>query len=240
MHWDFALILILLATAVPLLSRRRIRQLMQMPQTTKRDRLTLYASTVAFQWVAVAVVLWRTAAHGIGAPALGLAIRDSGLTIVVSILLAGLIFANQVISLRRITFRPSEAQGVLPELALKIFPQDTTERLAFLAVVATVAFCEEVIYRGFAQRVFQDWSGGLATVGILASAAIFSVAHLYQGRRGLISTLIVGILFSTVRAWTESLVPPLAAHFVADLMAGMLAPSRLRASRAPSGSLPVT
>ena len=36
MHWDFALILIFFATAVPLLGRRRVRQLMQMPETTKQ------------------------------------------------------------------------------------------------------------------------------------------------------------------------------------------------------------
>ncbi|HXP79860.1 MAG TPA: type II CAAX endopeptidase family protein [Verrucomicrobiae bacterium] len=230
MHWDFALILVFFATAVPLLGRRRIRILMQMPETTKSDRLTLYASTIAFQWIAAAVVMLRTAAHHISATQLGIDIPSAALTAVVSVLLSALILANQIISLRRLVLRPAEAQGILPQLALKIFPQDAVERLAFFAVVVTVATCEELIYRGFVQRVMQDCSGGFVLAGIFGSALLFAVAHLYQGRRGIISTLIVGLLFSAIRAWTGSLLPALLAHFVADLTAGFLAPSNLRAA----------
>jgi membrane protease YdiL (CAAX protease family) len=228
MHWDFALILIFFGTAVPLLGQRRIRQLMRVPETTKRDRLTLYASTVAFQWFAVAVVLWRVKTHQISFARLGLAIPSPTLTVIVSIVLASLVLVNQLFSLRRLVTHPAEARGVLPQLALKIFPQDSVERLAFFAVVVTVAVCEELIYRGFVQRAFEDWSGGLVVAGILGSAAMFAVAHLYQGRRGLITTLVVGLFFAGIRAWTGSLVAPLIAHFIADLTAGMLAPARLR------------
>jgi len=228
MHWDFALILIFFGTAVPLLGRRRIRQLIRMPETTKRDRLTLYASTVVFQWFAVAVVLWRVNAHQISFARLGLAVPSPTLTVIVSIVLASLVLANQLFSLRRLATHPAEARGVLPQLALKVFPQDSVERLAFFAVVVTVAVCEELIYRGFVQRVFEDWSGGLIVAGILGSAAMFAVAHLYQGRRGLITTFVVGLLFAAIRAWTGSLLAPLIAHFVADITAGTLAPSRLR------------
>jgi len=230
MHWDFALILIFFATAVPLLGRRRIRQLMRMPETTKRNRLTLYASTVAFQWLAVAVVLWRANAHQIAFARLGIAAPRPALTAIVSIVLAALVLANQLFSLRRLATHPAEAQGVLPQLALKVFPQDSVERLAFFAVVITVAVCEELIFRGFAQRVFEVSSGGLIFAGILGSAALFAVAHLYQGRRGIITTFVVGLLFSGVRAWTGSLIAPLIAHFIADITAGFLAPSRLRAA----------
>jgi membrane protease YdiL (CAAX protease family) len=232
MHWDFALILIFLATAVPLLGRRRIRQLMQMPETTKRDRLALYASTIAFQWLAVAVILWRSSVHGISAARMGLAIPNLALTATVSIVLALIVLANQTLSLRRLAQRPSEVQGIMPQLALKIFPQDSVERLAFFAVVVTVSVCEELIYRGFAQTVFGAWFGAGArsfvVASILASAALFSLGHIYQGQRGLIATFIVGILFSSVRAWTGSLFPSLLAHFVADWTAGLMAPSRLR------------
>lgn len=228
MHWDFALILIFFGTAVPLLGRRRIRQLMRMPETTKRDRLTLYASTVAFQWFAVAVVLWRANAHQLSFAGLGLAVPRPTLTVIVSIVLASLVLANQLFSLRRLATHPAEARGVLPQLALKVFPQDSVERLAFFAVVVTVAVCEELIYRGFFQRVFENWSGGLVVAGILGSAAMFAVAHLYQGRRGLATTFVVGLIFAAIRAWTGSLLAPLIAHFIADITAGMLAPSRLR------------
>jgi uncharacterized protein len=236
MHWDFALILLFFATAVPLLGRRRIRQLMRVPETTKRDRLTLYASTVAFQWFATAVVLWRITARDIPLASLGLAIPNPILTAVVSVVLAALVLTNQLVSLRRLATHPPDAQGGIAQIALKIFPQDSSERLAFFVVVVTVAICEEVIFRGFAQRVFEDWSGGFVAVGIVGSAAIFGVAHLYQGRRGLITTFIVGLLFAAVRGWTGSLLAPLIAHFVADITAGMLAPARLRAALATASA----
>lgn len=228
MPWDFALILLFFATVVPVLGRRRILQLMQTEKTTKADRLTLYASTAIFQWIAAAVILWRTTAHGIAPASMGIAIPNPVLTLAVSILLPALVLTNQLVSLRRLALRPAEAQGILPQMAAKVFPQDNAERLAFFALVVTVSICEELIYRGFAQQVFQHVSGGLVAVGIIGSAVLFGIAHLYQGRRGLISTLLVGALFSWVRSWTGSLIAPMIAHFAADLTAGFLAPAKLR------------
>lgn len=229
MHWDFALILLFLGTAVPWLGRRRVRQLMQMPQTTKQDRLLLYASTIAFQWVAAGVILWRTGAHGISLASLGFQIPNRALVALVTVLLAVLILVNQLVSLRRISRGTGDQEGILPELARKVFPQDFGERVVFLAVVMTVSLCEELVYRGFAQYVFGNvW--GIALAGVLASAALFALAHAYQGKKGIIATFIVGLLFSAARGWTGSLLPPILAHFLADFMAGMLAPSRLRFS----------
>ena len=234
MPWDFALILLFFATAVPILGRRRIRQLMRMEKTTKADRLTLYASTAIFQWLAAALILWRATARGIAPSSLGLAIPNPALVLTISVLLPALIFANQIVSLRRLASTPSAAQGILPELAAKLFPQDNLERVAFFALVVTVSICEELIYRGFAQRVFQNLSGGFVAAGIFGSALLFGIAHLYQGRRGLISTLVIGAIFSGIRAWTGSLIPGLIAHFTADLTAGFLAPSKIRSALAQS------
>jgi uncharacterized protein len=239
LHWDLALIVIFLATAVPWMGRRRIRQLMRIPQTNKAERLALYASTTALQWLIAALIFWRATADGISARNLGLDISRPLLTAAVAIGLAAVILANQLYSLRHLATAETAESSVVIQLALKVFPQDTLERLAFFAVVVTVAICEEWIYRGFVQRMFQDW-GASVVAGIFGSAILFAAAHLYQGRRGLLSTFVVGLIFSTVRFWTGSLMPPMAAHFVADLTAGFLAPSLVRASlgkkdRAPGG-----
>jgi uncharacterized protein len=233
MPWDFALILLFLAAAVPFLGRHRIRQLMRLPETTKADRLALYRSTVVSQWIAAAVVFWRARARGLTPSTLALAIPNVPLVLTTAALLSGLIFANQLVSLRRLERHPGESRAILPPFALKIFPRDATERLAFLGVVLTVSLCEELIFRGFAQRVLENAFGGAVLVGIFSSAALFAVAHLYQGRRGLLATLVVGLIFAFVRSWTGSLVAPVAAHFTADLTAGLLAPARF-------GLLPTT
>jgi membrane protease YdiL (CAAX protease family) len=230
MHWDFALILLFLGVVIPWMGRRRIRQLMEMPSTTRLERLSLYASTIAFQWVATCVILWRTASRGIQPAELGLAIPRVELAWTVTVLLSLLILANQIVSLRRLAARPQELHGLLPHLALKVFPQDTVERLVFLALVLTVAICEELIYRGFVQYVFQRWAGGTVIVGIIASTIFFGLAHLYQDKRGTTSTVVIGAIFSAVRSWTDSLVPSVIAHFLADLIVGFFAPARVRAA----------
>src|SRR5271156_3336201 len=102
MHWDFALIFIFFATVVPLLGRRRVRALMKAERTTPKERLSLYASTIFFQWLPTGIILWRTASHGIHAPDLGLAIPNPILVLAISLLLAALVFANQIFSLRQL------------------------------------------------------------------------------------------------------------------------------------------
>jgi uncharacterized protein len=234
MHWDFALILAFLALAVPFSGRRRVQKLMRMPGTTRRERFRLYFSTALFQWLATGIVLWRCRARGFSYADLGLGAPKPFLAVLFAAFLTILIVVNQVFSLRQLTAETREAQGMLFHLALKVFPQDQAERPAFAGLVLSVAFCEEVIYRGFVQRVFLNGSGGLVGAAIVGSAILFGVAHLYQGRRGLISTTLVGLVFSAVRAGTGSLFPVMVAHFVADLMAGFLAPARVRALVGPS------
>jgi CAAX protease family protein len=227
MHWDFAAILLFFGVVAPWFGYRRVRRLMQIPATTNVERLALYGSTIAFQWLATAIILWRSMAHGVRPAQLGFTAGDGKLTVAISILLTFVLLLNQVASIRRLAARPSEIKGMIAELALKIFPQNQIERLVFVALVSTVAVCEEVIYRGFVQGVFQGWAGDSVAAGIAISAFFFAVAHVYQGRRGLISTFIIGVVFAVVRAGAGSLIPSICAHFAADLAAGLLAPIKL-------------
>lgn len=156
MHWDFALILIFLATVVPLLGRRRVQRLIKMPDTTRRDRLTLYASTIVSQWTATGFILWRTSAHGIRPAQLGVALPDIPLAVAATVILTGIVLANQFLSVRKIISNPELAQGLLPQAALKIFPRRRAELAVFFVLVLTVSICEETIYRGFVLSVFRS------------------------------------------------------------------------------------
>lgn len=220
-------IVLFLGVIVPWLGRRRIRHLIEIPSTSKLDRLTLYASTIAFQWIAVGVILWRALAHRVSPAQLGIGAPRPALTFTISTVLCAVVFVNQILSTKRLASQPAERTGILTHLALKVFPQDSVERLGFFALVVTVAICEELIYRGFVQLVFFNETRSVL-LGILFSAALFALAHFYQGPRGLASTFAVGLIFAGARAWTDSLVPSVAAHFVTDLSVGFLAPIRLR------------
>lgn len=235
MHWDYIAILLFLGVIAPTLGYFRVRRLLQIPATSSMERLTLYATTIAFQWAIVAMIVWRTAVYGVAPEQFGLAARNGELTASIAIGLSFVLLANQMFSIRKLAANPQQIKGMIVEMALKIFPQGGIERLAFVALVITVAICEEFIYRGFIQGLFQS-VGGSAAAGIVGSAVLFAAAHLYQGRRGLVSTFIVGVVFATTRWWTGNLLPAICAHFVADLAAGLYAPGKFRAALASRSS----
>lgn len=231
MPWDFVLILFVLGVIVPWLGSVRIRELLRQSALSTADRIAVYATTIAFQWFAVGVVLWRATAHGIGLARLAVALPSLPLAAFASVALLAPLLANQFYGLRRLARLPPDKQGILGHLARKLMPQNLVESLAFVALVATVAVCEEVLYRGFVFTVLYAATGGSLAAAILGSSLLFSLAHLYQGGRGLLATFVVGLLLASARAWTGSLAPCVIVHFFVDLVAGLAAPRLLRAPR---------
>jgi membrane protease YdiL (CAAX protease family) len=227
MHWDYLLILVFLGAVVPIAGKLRVDRILSRPDISRRDRLRIYFSTVVFQWALVAITSWRLRDHGVDIKDALFGHYRPATVAFATIALVSLVSANQILSLRLLSSRPMELHGKLAQVAQRIFPRDRLERCVFLAVVCTVAFCEEFIFRGFAQSLFAGISGS-AVIGIVGSALLFSLAHLYQGRRGLIATCIVGSVFGGARLASQSLVPCVAAHFVIDFIAGYFLPSRIR------------
>jgi membrane protease YdiL (CAAX protease family) len=227
MPWDFALILLVLGVFVPWRGAVRLKQILTRPRLGTADRLGLYGSTLAFQWLAVGVVAWRSHVRGVTLQRLGVAFPAPELTIVTALALSLLLVANQFYSLRRLARLSPERQGFLHHMARNIMPQNQVETLAFVALVATVAVCEEFLYRGFVLSVIRDAAKDSLPIAAVAASALFALAHLYQGRRGLASTFLVGLIFAAARIATESLAPSIFAHFLADLVAGLYAPRML-------------
>jgi len=127
LYWDFALILFILAIIVPALGRRRFRDLLELRDTSKSDRLSLYASTIALQWLFAAVILWRVSRHAIRPEQLGLSFSATGITI--TVVLCSAVLALQLISLQRLSSDPGALTGETVQLALKVFPRDGIERV---------------------------------------------------------------------------------------------------------------
>jgi membrane protease YdiL (CAAX protease family) len=228
LHFDYVLILLLLGAVVPVAGKFRVDRILTGPDTSRRDRLRIYFSTVVFQWTLVATTAWRIHVHGAELNALGAVGTLSASVVVTTLVLVGVVTANQLLSLRFLAARPSELHGKVARVALRVFPRDHAEQIAFLAVVCTVAFCEEFLFRGFVQTLFAGISAS-PMIGIAGSAAFFSAAHLYQGRKGLFATFIVGVLFGGARLVSQSLFPCVIAHFVIDFIAGYYFPDRIRA-----------
>src|SRR5437879_4635291 len=85
MPWDIWVIFLVLGLILPWRGQQRVKKLLAMPRVSTVERLTLYASTMASQWCAVALVAWRGWAHRFTASQLGLTMHDRTRILVVSI-----------------------------------------------------------------------------------------------------------------------------------------------------------
>src|SRR5246127_35905 len=183
MPWDILLIFLVLGVVVPWRGRKRLQQLLAKPQVESRERLSLYVSTIAFQWIAAGVAAWRAWAHGYSAAQLGLVIPERFKLFAISLLGGALIVTLQWLNLRRMGRSSSPMRGSLQALAQRILPQRTVELIPFLGLALTAGLCEEFLYRGFAMAVIARTGLPMGVV-VLLSAILFGLAHLYQGRPG--------------------------------------------------------
>jgi membrane protease YdiL (CAAX protease family) len=225
--WDICLIFFVLGVVVPWRGRIRLRQLLARPYLGSRERVSLYLSTIVFQWLAVAVAAWRASVHGFRWAEMGLA-RPSPSILIGGVIGAGGLAALQWFNLRRMGRAGDRTQG-MRALAKRILPQSRTELVSFLALAVTAGICEEFLYRGFAIAAFARL--GLPTwLVVLITAVLFGLAHLYQGRGGLFGTMFLGIVFGAIRVSYTSLVPVALSHAAIDIVAGIAGPRYLLAA----------
>jgi membrane protease YdiL (CAAX protease family) len=226
MPWDFWLIFFFLGVVIPWRGYLRLKRLLALPSVDSKEKLVLYAVTIAFQWVLLGVVTWRAFARGLTLQDLGLAPRPW-----VGIVLAGLLGAVcigglQWLNLRRIGKLEGEAPELLRKLANRLLPVNLLEYLPYFALAITAGVCEEFVYRGFGIAAFSKIGLPLWTV-VLVTSVLFGLAHAYQGRAGILSTGIFGLLLAIGRLWLGSLVLAMMWHAGLDLAAGIAAPRYL-------------
>jgi len=226
MPWDFWLIFAVLGVLLPWRGRMRLQKLLAAPQITTVERLALYASTIAFQWIVAGVAAWRAWARGFRGDDLGLILHGPVRIAIAAIVGAAAWAALQWLNLRRMGKSSSKAREFMQALAERILPQSRNELVPYLALAATAGLCEEFLYRGFAMAALAKL-GLPAWVVVLASSVLFGLAHLYQGRGGFVSTLVLGAVFGLARIAYDGLLPVMAWHFAIDAVAGIAGPRYL-------------
>lgn len=229
--WDFSLILAVLAVVIPWRGAVRVGRLMRRSNLGSSDRLGLYGSTIASQWVIAGIVLWRALDRGMDRVELGLTISDPWRTAWMTVALTLLLCAGQLAGLRKMARIPLEDRGTLFRLTERIVPRTMRETIAFAALAITAGISEEFLYRGFTFAAFERLFAGTAAPVIYAgcvSSLWFAAAHLYQGRRGVITTFVVGICFVSVLVWSGNLLPAVVAHTTVDMAVGICVPRLTR------------
>lgn len=229
--WDFGLILAVLGVLIPWRGTVRVGRLMKMEDLGATGRLSLYATTIFFQWVIAALVLWRALARGMNFGELGVVVSDPWRSAWMTFVLTLLLCAGQIAGLRKMVQIPAEDRGALFRITEKIMPRTWTEGFVFAALAGTAGISEEFLYRGFLLavfvKVFAGWAGFIIIASCLSSLW-FAAAHLYQGRRGVITTFVVAMIFASARIGSGSLLPSIVAHAAVDLVVGLYVPRLLR------------
>jgi membrane protease YdiL (CAAX protease family) len=62
---------------------------------------------------------------------------------------------------------------------------------------------------------------------VVVSSLLFGIAHLYQGRSGLLGTTLLGLIFGIARVGFGSLTPVMVWHAAVDVVAGVVGPRYL-------------
>src|SRR5260370_16233697 len=197
MPWVFWLILLFLGVAVPWRGHVRLRRLLARPAIDTTEKLTLYAATIAFQWLMLGVVAWRALARGLTPAELGLTGRLSPSVVVAGLLGAAIIGGLQWLNLWRMGKMEGAAPELMRQISSRILPQSLVELLPYLALAVTAGVCEEFLYRGFAMAALSG--AGLPVWGVgMVTSGLFCFAHSYQGREGVLGTGVVGCLLATL------------------------------------------
>ncbi|HVM74320.1 MAG TPA: type II CAAX endopeptidase family protein [Candidatus Saccharimonadales bacterium] len=223
MPWDFWLIFLILATFIPWRGRVRLQRLLSQPAFTTKEKLVLYGTTIAFQWILMAIVAWRALARGLSQSELGLARGFDAPIIFWSVTGALALGAFQWFNLRRLGRMTGAVPELMRKLSERLLPQTAIESGPYAALAVTAGVCEEFVYRGFVMAALTR-TGMAQFLVVLLSSVMFGLAHAYQGRSGIIGTTLMGLVFGLARAVTLSLAPAVVWHACVDLVAGTAGP----------------
>lgn len=185
-----------------------------------RARIREYWETIVVQWAlfAVGIYFWRS----------GVWDAPTGWRAWAAAALIALLAATHAANIVKAT-RSARTRAWLREhmaYVEPILPATDSEFAGFLALSITAGICEEFLFRGYVIWAFAPLLGWWGAAAL--SLASFALSHSYQGRKGLIQSLILGALLTLLVAITRSLLPAMALHALIDAGSGTLAWISLR------------
>jgi membrane protease YdiL (CAAX protease family) len=202
----------------PVAGRRRYRRLVDVLPTDPGARLRHYRRGITGEWLAVGlVVLIGLLAHRHPA-AIGLArgthrgeAAGTVMAAAVMIVITGAVFRFGGPAIQEVLRRQARGFQCL-------LPRTRREKSVFVGLALTAGICEEILLRGFGIAYLRwVWPSAPNTAVIGITAAVFGLAHLYQGARGVVVTALMGMLLAAITLDTASLYPAMIIHALIDL-----------------------
>ena len=110
---------------------------------------------------------------------------------------------------------PEQAASISP-----LLPRGPAEILLWVLVSITAGICEEVVFRGYFLRQFTAFTRNRGA-GLALQAALFGIAHGYQGTAACARIACYGLIFGGMALWRGSLRPGIFAHAGSDILSGI-------------------
>ena len=215
----FAMLAVVLV-AIPVFALIRARTDDPDRARERRVKHARYARTMLILWGITALALYALRLYGLGPADVGVRppnqLWEYGAGLIVPAALAFL-------GVGRRTIDPDYLRKVE-----RVIPNDSSDWIWFVPLSATAGLCEEFLYRGYALTQIASMTGSLG-LGYFLSSIAFGLAHVYQGKLGVIGTTITGALYGAVFVMTGSVVPCMIGHFVQDIIGGVALSRRIRA-----------
>jgi membrane protease YdiL (CAAX protease family) len=189
-------------------------------------RLGYYFRTILWLWTASCVALWTT---GWTAPFTlsGLGFQDSWIEThrwawwVGAAFVTLLVLMQLVLPVVQVTVKYRDRSYLEPrqfELLRFFLPATALERRWFVVLSLSAGFCEELLFRGFLLRYLHTWPLHLnLAMAALLAAIVFAAHHIYQGRAGVTTSMVGGLVFTVILLVSGSLLAGMLFHALADV-----------------------
>lgn len=215
------LVLAAIAGVLPILGAvewRRFKASCASPEGA--PRLALYRSTMVQAWLVALAVLALFLLLGRQPAELGIRWPSGPLlpwALLIAAGLAGALLWGLHSARHAEPEQRARVRQALGSLA-HFMPRGIAERRAWSAMSVTAGITEELVFRGyllwvFAAAVPTGWAIALASL-------LFGLQHAYQGLAGIVRTALLGAALSGLYLASNSLLLPILAHILIDLLQG--------------------
>ncbi len=185
-----------------------------------QSAIPIYIWNILAAWALTIAAAWLILRNNLTLSAFGQNFGAYPRTLVASAIILVLVLVLFVVNKLQKRKPDPEQIAKAVEGARKLLPVTPTERLLWIPVALTAGFCEEFLYRGWLLNLF---GAALHSIwlGLLVSSILFGFAHLYQGRKGMLSTGLLGAVFGIICIASGTLLPAQILHALIDLNNGL-------------------
>ncbi len=199
-------------------------------------RLRQFRMTALVQWALVGGVVAAWIASKRSLSALGFQFPLDWRAILVTVLCVAVAYLYHA-QLAALTASKGALERLAPSIepVADLLPTTERERKWFYFLSFTAGICEEWLYRGF--FVWYLVNAMPLYLAVAITSALFGLCHAYQGRKGIVKTGVVGLVFSLLYVFGRTIYPVMLLHAAIDVVGGAMGYEYVRRRR--NGGQPV-